>query len=191
MAKHEELKNVLTIDPGFQGTGWAYWNTLAAGSLEPNASGHFKPRPGRISKADPVLPRVIELTESFKGLLSACARYEAGLIKLEECPIIPMPNCEKLLVYIEYQEVYGGSAKSHASAVKGDLTKLTLLTGFYAHAAIEAGATVCLIPPSQWKGQLSKKATALRLNRAFGKKVEFNNHTADAVGIGLALIGRF
>ena len=166
-----DIDNVMFVDPGFDGTGWAYWQRLSDKELlPPTHCGVVRPKAKEQADDMNLAERSFLICERFAGeALALCAPFT---------------------VYLELPEVYGASAKSHASAVKGDLIKLTFLTGALALSIVED--EVCdikLLKPSEWKGQLNKEAVQMRIKRALGNLENFPNHTADAVGMGLSVIG--
>lgn len=95
------------------------------------------------------------------------------------------------LVIIEGTAMYQESLKSITSASKGDLLKLNRLIGAYIHVAIENSINVKLIAPQEWKGQMSKKATMLRVKREVYLPEKLNEHIIDALGIGLSLVNNW
>lgn len=97
-------------------------------------------------------------------------------------------------VVIEFPSVWN-TAKSEASAHKGDLFKLTYLIGLI--AGIVQKRTMqynpdieipLLVFPYQWKGQLNKDIVIERIQKKLG--IAVFSHDADAIGMGLGLTGR-
>jgi hypothetical protein len=100
-------------------------------------------------------------------------------------------------VLIECPQFMSGSS-GRMVAARGDLVKLTLLTGMilqkfmvkYGVSAIE------LVEPSKWKGQLPKSVCNNRVLKILKSKnnslpLKFDDHGLDAVGIGLWKLGEF
>lgn len=90
-------------------------------------------------------------------------------------------------VAIEYPGIWGGSTVSMASAFSGDLIKLAAMVGCYVSISMEA--SIRLIPPNKWMGQLNKEAVAIRVTRATGLEIK-SSHINDAIGIGLFLYNK-
>ncbi len=93
-------------------------------------------------------------------------------------------------VIIEGVQIWDNSQKSHVSAVSGDLFQLSYLCGVYMAACIEREIQAFVVPVSIWKGQLTKHATATRVNWILGETYP-NEHITDAVGMGLALTDKW
>jgi hypothetical protein len=91
-------------------------------------------------------------------------------------------------VVIEMPRTFG-SAKSYAATLEGSLSKLVFLIGLYDSEVVRhVGRRSILVEPDVWKGQLPKKVVDGRIAReGWGK---YSNHTSDAVGMGLAALGR-
>lgn len=80
------------------------------------------------------------------------------------------------------------------AAQAGAVYKLTFLVGFLAARFDMSGATVHVVNPSEWKGQLPKDIVQQRVERILGKstcrELNIRSHAWDAVGIGLWALGR-
>lgn len=170
--KNEKLENVMFIDPGLDGTGWAFFEWLVINgkrnALSPHSSGSFKPKSSVHwqTKAE-------EVWSWFEG---HCATYQI-----------------KVLV-IESPEAWLGDAIGLASIQRGDIFKLMYLIGGLADVARRRGIRVpVMISPREWKGQLPKDVTKKRVKRAFDNKKwcpqTSTTHEFDAVGMGLAAQG--
>ncbi len=163
-----QLYRVFFIDPGITGTGFAYFPELITQHgndekpNEPARTGAITPK-----KASQWQARVQDLCAWLDGLCS--------LLK---------PS----IIVIEWPEVWGRSAKSMASATRGDLGKLFYLVGGLGEVARRTSPRLpVLISAREWKGQLSKKAVGMRIKRRLN--LEYQNHEEDAVGMGLAAQG--
>lgn len=88
-------------------------------------------------------------------------------------------------IILEKPELWFCSNKSMVSATKGDLFTLAILVGCYAGIAYTKGITVKYITAKEWKGQLTKAGTMLRIQLINGQLYS-SDHIADAVGIGFA-----
>ena len=95
--------------------------------------------------------------------------------------------------YIEYPMIMqspGGTASSR----RGDLVKLAIAAGQLARTFSGPPLTepVRWVEIGMWKGQMSKHATLMRVQRKMGENYRpFRSHEIDAVGIGLYVLGRF
>jgi hypothetical protein len=88
-------------------------------------------------------------------------------------------------VIIEAMDFRMGSARSMASAGRGNLSLLAYIIGAISHRAIIDNAIVLdPVTYSQWAGQLTYKQLRIVLEKKFGF-VSKNNHEAAAYGIGL------
>jgi len=91
--------------------------------------------------------------------------------------------------YVEGVEVYTGSAKSLASASRGNLSQLAYMVGSIMSACNTLGIICQVISPRKWKAQLTYKMLRNILSKNFNIEV-LNNHQASAVGIGLHIQGK-
>ena len=152
------LQNVLFVDPGLGGTGWAFYPELSRKEFK-------KPK----SWGALYIPQ--GLWEDRVDGYGACF-YEATRSLDVNWLLIEIPN------------LWGGSAKSQASASGGNLTKLAYLAGALSQSV---DAIPILFYPQQWKGQLPKKVTEKRLKRVWPKCPKgLVDHTYDALAMGLA-----
>ncbi len=163
-----ELTNVLTLDPGIYDTGWAVWPFLS------NQPGDMVYRPSQTG-----VSHIVRKGNSVRKASNTQCAWLRSVIQIHNI------NC----VIIEQAEVWGGSARSQASATSGDLVKLITLIGRYDQvAAEECSADPVLVTVKEWKGQLSKDAVKQRIRRAIDE--EYKSHDADAVGMGLSAQGK-
>ena len=95
---------------------------------------------------------------------------------------------------IEMPTLWGGSAKSYASGVKGQLTTLAALGGYLAGCFTSRllSPNIIFVTPDHWKGQLSKEAVIARIHRVKSMRGPLKNlpervcdHEADAIGMAL------
>jgi hypothetical protein len=176
------IDNLVTVDPGFDGTGWSYWSRLwvpddfssegAAdyGFLHPQDTGVI-----RLTKADKEkhwMTRAVVISSAFGSVLQE---------------LVPK-QWSKATVMVELPEFFASSAVGHAAAVKGDLTVLTVLSGMILRVAWDCGWNAGTLSPTEWKGQMNKKALKARIGRALN--TVYRDHEADAVGMGLHLAGQ-
>lgn len=160
---------VLCVDPGIGGTGLAFFERVLKGS--------------KVAIA-PAATHVIAPPRSYS--------YWEGKVEYIVAEFFSYLHLYKpKYVVIEFQELWSSSEVSMASATEGNLFKLTYLTGQLGLAVKQkTGNRAVLVKPTQWKGQLKKKAVGLRIKRTLGKGVSFPNHAEDAVGIGLSIQGK-
>lgn len=90
-------------------------------------------------------------------------------------------------VFIEGTQYIGDDLRSITSARRGDLAVLSYLVGVYASQCIAFEIPFKILTAAQWKGQLTKKATAERVYR-INKQRYKNEHIRDAVGMGFSLV---
>ncbi len=156
----EKIVDMIAIDPGFH-SGVAAFLT---GCDKPAAVGMLRAP----NKKDPLWDRVEFLLVQMDVLMS-------GLIEQFDIS-------SKCRVLIEYPAFFSGSG-GRMTAARGDLVKLAFITG--ALAAHISGLQLTIVPVevSAWKGQLSKKHVNERIKKLI--QMEFADHIADAVGIGL------
>ena len=155
------------VDPGVGGTGIAVWDNLqrSGGRLGPRLRHVVKPH-GRGdwgSRMDQVVEEAVRVIDTS------------------------MP--EHSLIVIEVPIVWAGSARSLAAGQRGELTKLAVLAGAIG-GAFWSRTRVLFIWPSTWKGQMPKAAVGARIARTLGASLRFPDHVEDAIGMGLALVGR-
>lgn len=133
-------------------------------------SGTNKPLTGQIrpAKTRELEPGLIHHWGEFKALLASC----------RPCTVI-----------IEGVEIWEGSLVSMTSAKRGNLFKLAYLVGGYTQIANSKNIEVEIIPARRWKGQLTKDAVRSRVKR-FNGQLYRTDHITDAVGIGVAIMGK-
>ena len=163
--------SIMFIDPGLDGTGWAYWRTLDTGA-------------GRDRATLPEAHGVIRPSRKHgwqSASLDVCAAFAGVLLSIKPKNIV-----------IEFPELWASSAVSYASTARGELFKVAYLVGGLAEVGSRNKTNLpVLISPSEWKGQLKKDAMVYRIKRLFDETPEFptNEHTLDAVGMGIAAQG--
>lgn len=151
------LRHTVTIDPGLH-TGIARWN----GTAFPKVTTFMLPKKTRTLE---------------ERLRVAATWFEGYLLSREGVPRTAI---------IEGVEIFD-TLKSMTAAKRGDISWLAYLVGVYTNIAWMYGLDVRIITARQWKGQLSKKGTVLRVKRINGQ-VYPNDHTTDAVAMGFAMI---
>lgn len=172
------LTDVVTIDPGLGGTGWAYWYSM-------NVS------PTNITKKarPPDFTGVLRVPKKIKDWEDKAYGYSKLFEQLVKRSL-PEADEDGRLFVIEFPQLFSSSSISFASAQRGDLFKLSYLVGMYSQIiySSKVPSEIDLVSPNAWKGQLTKKATNKRIMRTIKKK--YRDHEADAVGIGLYLQGK-
>lgn len=101
------------------------------------------------------------------------------LMEVHQCPVA-----------IEGQERQMGPA-GWASYAKGNLFHLAYVTGAAVGFTTIYGLDAYIVLPSRWKGSLSKDQVKTRIRLVPGyEHVSLRDHEADAIGIGLWIMGR-
>lgn len=162
----------VSIDPGFS-FGIAFWDDQKWTRLEAplSASSHSEPRAHR--------------TFALGNRVTYAANQIYGLIARQ----LDRHDWRLFNVFIELPIVIQ-SAVGDAAARRGDVVKLTLLTGAYTSVLWRlCHGDVEYVPVHAWKGQLPKTAVIRRIQKRIVFKT--SNHAWDAVGIGLYKKGHF
>lgn len=94
------------------------------------------------------------------------------------------------LIILEGVSVWGNSARSTVANKTQSLTKLAYYVGGVAALCKVGGIPVKIQNAQEWKGQLSKEATRLRVLRVYPELNTHSEHSIDAVGIGLNYFGK-
>ena len=150
----------MTVDPGLMGTGWHY-AALRDRKCLPNliCGGVLHASGDRCWTS-----KAYGIAEAFDNMVR------------EFTPVV---------VVFEIPQIWMSSAKSIASAGRGDLFKLTFLIGCMAHVVYQYRYETVMVTPGEWKGQLPKDVVKKRIKAQFGRS--FGDHEADAVGMLLAI----
>jgi len=172
----KKFENVLCVDPGLGGTGWAFFKTLLTKhkfksntQCPPDVFDVFKP----YNKSE---------NHQWIGKSYEIANYMFNVIAVLRVNWL----------IIEFPEVWGSSLRSQVSSQKGNLHKLSFLIGMICDAMRVQGRerVPILVTPNEWKGQLSKEAVIRRIELRFPHlKDMVQDHEADAIGIGMAAQG--
>lgn len=159
------MTTVLSVDPGSKGLGWARW---------------------------------------LDGQLIMMGYSRSAAKDIEERAIahalaIPGPRVD--VAVVERMTLYPGQSKSQAAA--NDLLDLQLIGGYVAGACLGLGGRLKAVRPSEWKGQVPKeimgRRIVSRLHQVEAERLTFalekipaslQHNLLDAVGIGLAFLGR-
>jgi len=148
---------ILTVDPGFGGTGWAYW----LGNEYP-IFGVIKERAKIKSRSDE--ERLSLLFQEFRILLR---------------------QYNPLGVVLESMQLWT-SLTSQTSASRGDLFLLQTLVGGYCAVSTEFSISFRMLTPMQWKGQLSKEALRSRITLINNQRYPDHAEDAVGIGFHLA-----
>lgn len=164
------MTEVLTVDPGLSGLGYARWNAKRSWYV----CHDLKPRVWTLRDYGSITPRKTEDLE---------LRIDDMILKLSQ----RINLVDTYRVYIERPQ-YFGSHVGETAARSDSLVKLAMSVGalvgyFYGRANIE------FVSIGHWKGQLSKEVVWKRCLRARPELEELGitSHSQDAIGIGLWL----
>ena len=164
---------VLFIDPGFEGTGWALFDSVVTvrRTVRRNAKGKIGYVESGVyrTKGRQWVGKTVDICAWFKGkVLSTGAE----------------------VVVIELPEVWSGSDVSMTAAASGALIKLAYLVGGLAQVSQDCGCRLpVLVLPREWKGQLPKDVVIARILQRMPKMKKIRDHEADAIGMALAAQG--
>jgi Holliday junction resolvasome RuvABC endonuclease subunit len=149
---------IIAVDPGVNGTGFAVFKEQDNGLVSAGIL---------TSSSGWWLNRCFEICHKFDLVLT-----DIGI--------------GHHVVIVEEPSVMLGSSDAYASAMRGDVVKLSMLVGMLL-LRVEVYISACrieLVPVSRWKGNLPKKEVAYRVERIIGKH-PYKSHAIDAIGIGL------
>lgn len=164
---------VLSIDPGLDGTGLAWWRW--EGWKEPEGPFNCENLYGATRE-----PEI--------GNWLVRGQVIASKLRVR----ISTPNLKVMHIYCEYPK-FMDNASGHMVARKGDLLKLTTLVGVFAEMAWERRIPFTLVPVNDWMGQLPFEVMQRRLIDRIPDVVKLNpkSHSWSAIGIGLHSKGFF
>ena len=160
---YPESSHIVTVcvDPGITASGFAI----------------FPGRLGKTREAIPPFQHGVVKPDSAGGWESRSCSVVRKLM-LELGVYIP-----RSILIVEFPQLWGGSAKSYASASRGDLMKLAFMVGQLCW--IFRNRPLGIVTPGEWKGNMSKSVVNARIKRALGEV--YPDHVSDAVGMGLFL----
>jgi len=177
-----KIKSFVTVDPGWN-TSCAYWSIASLREIT-----NYK-----IPLPDIQYFSVPKLLTKEEKLISAWEQFEiAKNYYLDRWGDTNWWYIEDAEFWIEnntsQKSAFGkGSLKSEVSGSRGDLLTLSKLIGGYANIV---KPNFNLIPAQQWKGQMSKAATTIRVQREIGFTSN-NDHIIDSIGMGLSFINNW
>lgn len=166
----------ISVDPGAGGTGIAIW-----------CGCHWS------EKLPPVMVGNLECTGEGEWV-DRCSEICFGLgASLSNLGVREIGEA-----HLEFPEFYD-SGKGYASANRGDLVKLAVMTGRVTEVLVSMfGAKPVYHPPWKWKGQLDKLLVQRRIETMFPDlktisliQGDWTDHVWDAIGIGLHAKGHF
>ncbi len=170
----ESMFRVIFVDPGLGGTGIAWWEEI---ERMPAGKKYIKPD----------YTKALTVPAKYKHWQQRCEWYWKEFNDFCE-------SYDPEVIVMEFQDLWTNSDTSMAAGKKGDIFKLSFLTGGFIRTYVKeaerqyarAGLWYLTLP-GDWKGQLSKVAVDRRIKRLIGKT--YPNHVSDAVGMGLAYQG--
>lgn len=157
------MRQVLSIDPGTSGCGWAIWDITRRKNWELLRYGVFVPVKLRGNDTND-LQRWQYEAEQVSETVAGIGKY-----------------CESM--YVEYPSVFGGGVAAQSGAIVKLATLVGMIMGGFQGESI-------LVPVVNWKGQLPKEIVAKRVKKIL-PNCKAESHAIDAIGIGLYLQGRF
>jgi Holliday junction resolvasome RuvABC endonuclease subunit len=157
---------VMSIDPGIGGTGVAVWDLelWKTPKVNPLATYVLTPTGQKIWTAD-----MYELFEMFDELLD---------------------KHNPAQLWCEYPQYFLGN---HSATTEGNIYKLSSVVGMYMGMIKSRGGILAPVYVNEWKGQMSKDATIVRIKKRLPNidLLNVKSHAWDAVGIGLYAQGLF
>lgn len=161
------MTNILSIDPGIN-TGWCLWDS---GRKIPVDWGCISE-----SKKDRIGDHLHRSYNMRKKMVNEICQTR---IMFDE-------------VVIESTQFWEKSHKSRNAARTGSLQFLTSLVGMYSAHFADEGKKVVVVPPTNWKGQLSDELVRIRVEMIFNRldlielyrSYKPNIHICCAIGIG-------
>lgn len=187
---------VLAIDPGINGTGWSMWQSVPP-KMAPSLISNVPSEVGVLRKRFGSFVDAATWIADEVYAVTGRARWYCPVHRQHWCGCGKQPQ---LIVTCEFPEFQTSAARS-MGWMRGDLQKLTFLTGVLARAVTRhtnhdiQQATFEPVPVSQWKGQLPKDVVQRRIEKELGlpntRNLDIKTHAWDAVGIGLWRLGVF
>jgi len=157
------VRRMLFIDPGLGGTGWAYFDKLS------HRNPHMPSETGVLrAKGETWVESTFILRDKLKEIVE---RLGAGHMVIE-LPVL-----------------WQGSALSVAASARGDLAKLSYLSGMLGSSGAGIGCKVLTMEPNRWKGQLPKAAVIKRIMMLWKNAPKVRDHEADAIAMGFSAQG--
>lgn len=167
------MQEVVSIDPGFSGTGWAFVSKSTDGTLRCDTAGVFTP----LGPEATIEFRIADVTSKTLEVLrrygSRTGRRFSVTVAVELPKYMPSPT-------------------GQAAAGGGNLTTLFMCVAGVISAVHIHGAVLKLVPVNDWKGTMTKAAVTARIRKRLGcAATTFKSHEWDAVGVGLYELGAF
>lgn len=106
-------------------------------------------------------------------------RIKRGVAEFHRVLVMTRPDTLR----IEDNRMWSGSASSVAAAARGDLSKLSMITGALIGEALAFGVYVYpLVSPQSWKGSMPDDVVAIRLGKIL-PTIKFKQHEREAVAM--------
>lgn len=152
---NSEFHNMLSVDPGYVTTGWAYWRepSLFLPSTDTFTNIH--------GTEEDIWVRLYYMSEVFDNLLAAL---------------------QPRLCIVEGVNLWGASATSQAGATQGYTFNLASLVGMFILRCKDKRIPVETTFVTEWKGNLDNDALDFWIEKLNGQK--YPEHIREAVGIG-------
>jgi len=163
---------LISVDPGVGGTGWAVWKSSSVfktGNLINYGVIHSK------DSSSNWMERAGSIVLQFNHVL------DTYLLSEDKKVVLEFPN---------FMQGSGG----RMVAARGDLVKLSVLTGMLMTCVLAHKAKIQIVSPVQWKGQLPKWVASSRVREILKDRIgnkKISDHAMDAIGIGLWAEGKF
>lgn len=158
----QKLQKEMMVDPGFNGTGWAFFN----GTPFPT-TGRFALKRDKVSD---IVQRINKMADEFSVLVKI-ARDDWDVKKIT----------------IEGTDYRPGSFKGSVAASSGAVVKLSYLVGSYISVCRFHDVPCTVIEASEWKGNLPKEVVGPRIERLNNRI--YKEHEEEAVGMGFGKLG--
>lgn len=158
----KSLNLIMMVDPGFNGTGWAFWN----GTAFPT-TGRFSLKRDKVSD---IVQRINKMSDEFNALIQ-----------------IARDTWKVKKVIIEGTDFRPGSLKGSVAASSGAVVKLSYLVGSYVSVCRYNDVECEIIEASSWKGNLPKEVVGERIYRL--NCTRYREHEEEAVGMGFGKLG--
>lgn len=160
---YKQIQRFVTVDPGTIGIGVALFNTDIPNSIGPSFVDSIEDR-----------------SKDWEERLEVNLRFYKHFLKLKH-------ETKPLKAIFIERPKYFESYKGQTAATSDALFKLIFAYGRIWQISTQFTSRVYAIPVNDWKGQLTKEHIISRIYQKIGRK--FKSHDADAVGMGLWLLG--
>ena len=162
------VNQFLTIDSGIN-TSIAHWMRNKKNNNKYDLYDVYEIKPHAKTK-DPI-NKITTIIHEFNGIIKAL-------------------QSEIDLIVIEGVSFWSGSLKSEVSAKTGSLALLSYIVGALIGVGVDNFIRTKIILFQNWGGQLQPHMINQRVKRNLGS-IRKSQHSNDAIGMGLSLLGRF